>query len=177
MRGDRVRPVRIGKDRYLSPDDLAAMQSVTQADGVIPAWHQNPQHGGMRLRWLREAAGLTQIALGAKAGLTHEVLSLIETGKRAPRPETLRRLAHALRVEPERFIRDAPLGLSMMTVAEAARRLDVPPPRVQLWLKQGHLEGVKVSGEWRVATIVVDALARSGRLRGRSNRLDPRYRG
>ena len=74
---------------------------------------------------------------GGKAGLTHEVISNIETGKRAPRPETLRRLARALRVEPERFIRDAPIGLTMMTMAEAARRLDVPPPRVQLWLKQG----------------------------------------
>jgi hypothetical protein len=44
-------------------------------------------------------------------------------------------------------------------------------------VKQGLLEGRKVSGQWRVPAIAVMELARSGRLRGRSRRLDPRYRG
>ena len=65
----------------------------------------------------------------------------------------------------------------MLSVAEAASRLDVPVGRVQTWLKQGHLAGTKVSGQWRVPAIVVAELERSERLRGRSRRLDPRYRG
>jgi excisionase family DNA binding protein len=65
----------------------------------------------------------------------------------------------------------------MLTTAEAASRLDVPAGRVQSWLKQGELSGVKASGQWRVPAVVVAELARSGRLRGRSRRLDPRYRG
>jgi excisionase family DNA binding protein len=85
-------------------------------------------------------------------------------------------LAQALRVEPERFVGRDPIGLTMLTVAEAAARLDVPPARVRTWLKEGALAGTKVSGQWRVAAVVAE-LDRSGRLRGRSRRLDPRYRG
>ena len=66
IRRDRPPTVQIGRDRYLSPDALAAMQSVTQADGVIPAWREDRQQAGMRLRWLREAAGLTQMELAAR---------------------------------------------------------------------------------------------------------------
>ena len=61
--------------------------------------------------------------------------------------------------------------------AEAAARLRVPAGRVQTWLREGKLAGVKVSGQWRVPVSAVRDLARSGRLRGRSRRLDPRYRG
>jgi excisionase family DNA binding protein len=90
----------------------------------------------------------------------------------------VRTLAQALGVEPARFVaRDKTTGLSLLTVAEAAGRLDVPAGRVQAWLKQGLLAGSKVSGQWRVPAVAVAELARSGRLRGRSRRLDPRYRG
>ena len=64
----------------------------------------------------------------------------------------------------------------MLTVAEAASRLDVPVRRVQTWLREGVLPGVKISGQWRVPMVVVE-LIRSERLRGRSRRLDPRFRG
>jgi hypothetical protein len=53
----------------------------------------------------------------------------------------------------------------------------VPAERVQIWLREGQLAGTKVSGQWRVPAVVVAELDRSGRLRGRSRRLDPRYRG
>jgi excisionase family DNA binding protein len=65
----------------------------------------------------------------------------------------------------------------MVTLTEAAARLDVPPERVRHWLKQGVLAGTKVSRQWRVPAIAVAELERSERLRGRSRRLDPRYRG
>jgi excisionase family DNA binding protein len=64
-----------------------------------------------------------------------------------------------------------------MTVAEVANRLDAPVPRVQTWFRDGVLPATKVSGEWRVLRIVVEELDRSDRPRGRSRRLDPRYRG
>ena len=89
----------------------------------------------------------------------------------------VRKLAKALDVEPERFISRDKHGLTLMTVAEAASRLGVPAGRVQTWLRKGQVSGNKVSGEWRVPSVVIAELARSGRLRGRSGRLDPRFRG
>jgi hypothetical protein len=53
----------------------------------------------------------------------------------------------------------------------------VPAPRLQEWLRQGKLTAWKASGQWRVDARSVAALAASGRLRGRSRRLDPRFHG
>ena len=89
----------------------------------------------------------------------------------------MRKLAQALQVDPARFVGHEAIGLTMLTAAEAAFRLDVPPGRVQTWVQQGELAGVKVSGQWRVPAVAVAELGRSGRLRGRSRRLDPRYHG
>ena len=90
---------------------------------------------------------------------------------------TVRTLAQALRVDPARFVGREAIGLDMLTTAEAAFRLDVPIGRVRTWVKQGELPGVKVSGQWRVPAVAVAELGRSGRLRGASRRLDPRYHG
>ena len=86
-------------------------------------------------------------------------------------------LAQALGVDPARFVGREAIGLHMLTTAEAAFRLDVPIGRLQTWVKQGELPGVKVSGAWRVPAVAVAELGRSGRLRGASRRLDPRYHG
>ena len=169
--------VRIDGRRYVSSAELAAVQARAHLGTVIPAWRQDPQRAGSRLRALREAAGLTQLQLAAASGLTHEAISNLETGKRAPYAATVRQLAQALGVAPERFVDPDPVGLRTLTVAEAAAQLDVPAGRVQTWLKQGHLPGTKASGQWRVLAVVVAELERSDRLRGRSRRLDPRFRG
>jgi len=169
--------VRAGSRRFVQTADLAATLATAHLDGVVPAWREDPRRAGVRLRALREAAGLNQIALGARTGLSHEFMSRLEKGHSWPRAGSIRALAQALGVEPDAFVSSDPVGLTMLTAAEAATRLDVPPKRVQVWLKEGHLAGVKVSGQWRVPAIAVAELARSGRLRGRSNRLDPRYRG
>jgi hypothetical protein len=86
-------------------------------------------------------------------------------------------LARALRVDPEQFISREPVGLTLLTAAEAAAHLEVPVTRVQTWLNQGQVAGTKVSRQWRVPAVLVAELERSGRLRGRYRRLDPRYRG
>ena len=51
-----------------------------------------------RIRKLRELAGLSQEALAVKAGLHRTHVSLIETGKRSVRLETIGQLASALGV-------------------------------------------------------------------------------
>src|SRR5918995_2766866 len=168
---------RINGRRHIRAEDLAATQARAHEGEVVPEWRQNRKRAGKRLRAIREASGLNQIQLAAASGLTHEAISRLETGRCWPYAETVRKLARALGVEPERFIARDRSGLTLMTVAEAASRLGVPPGRVQTWLRKGQVEGTKVSGEWRVPSVVIAELARSGRLRGRSGRLDPRFRG
>jgi excisionase family DNA binding protein len=149
---------------------------MVHAGGVVPAWRREPKRAGWRVRRLREEAGLTQLELAARSGLTHETISRLEHGQREPHARTLLALAQALGTTPAAFVSPLELGGSL-TVAEAARRLGVPAPRLQEWLRTGQLAGWKASGQWRVATTSVAALAASGRLRGRSRRLDPRFHG
>jgi excisionase family DNA binding protein len=169
--------VRVSGRRHVRAEDVAATQAHAHEGLVVPVWRQNRRRAGKRLRAIREAAGLNQIQLAAASGLTHEAISRLETGKCWPYAETVRKLAGALGVEPEQFISRDKTGLTLMTVAEAASRLGVPAGRVQSWLRKGQVSGTKVSGEWRVPSVVIAELARSGRLRGRSGRLDPRFRG
>ena len=169
--------VRMDGRRGIRPADVTTAQAMAHLGTVVPAWRQDRRHAGWRLRMLREAAGLTQLELAAASGLRHETLSRLELGRQGASAETVRALARALRVDPEWFVSREPGGLTMLTVAEAAFRLDVPADRLRRWLQERELPGVKVSGQWRVPAIAVAELGRSGRLRGRSRRLDPRYRG
>jgi DNA-binding XRE family transcriptional regulator len=52
---------------------------------------------GLRIRQLRESAGLTQEALARAAGIGRVTLVRIENGEQSPRYETLASLARALR--------------------------------------------------------------------------------
>lgn len=52
----------------------------------------------MRVKELREDAGLTQRDLADLAGLSHVTVNHIENGKTPPRPRTLRKIAEALDV-------------------------------------------------------------------------------
>ena len=175
--GGKLPAVHIAGRRYVRPADLVATQATAHLGEVVPAWREDRRRAGQRLRSLREAAGLSQLQLAATSGLSHEAISNLETGKRAPLAATVVKLAQGLGVDPAQFVGYEQAGLTTLTVAEAASRLDVPPGRVQIWLKEGLLPGTKVSGQWRVLAVVVAELGRSGRLRGHSRRLDPRYRG
>jgi DNA-binding XRE family transcriptional regulator len=57
----------------------------------------------LRLRTLREAAGLTQAQLAEKAGLSVQAIAALEQGTRGPTWDTVRRLAYALKVGVEKF--------------------------------------------------------------------------
>ena len=144
---------------------------------MLPAWRQDPRRAGRRLRVVREVARLTQLGLAAVSGVTHETICQLELGRRAPQASSLCKLARALQVAPTLFVSREEIEGPGWTVAQTATWLDVPVPRVSRWLRLGELEGVKISGEWRVPVAEVMVLEASGRMRGRSRRLDPRYRG
>ena len=55
------------------------------------------------LRRLRGLAKLSQINLAAEAGLTHNFINDIENGKKWVSPESIAKLAIALRAEPYQF--------------------------------------------------------------------------
>lgn len=154
-----------------------AAQQVAHIGDVIPRWRSDPLHAGRRLCALREGVGLNQQQLARQAGLTHEEISRLEHSKKSPRALTVHKLSQALGVTPVQFVDNSPLGLELLTTEEAGQRLHVPSKRVQVRLQQGVLPGVKVGGEWRIPAIAVAELDRSGRLRGASRRLEPRYRG
>src|SRR5215213_2670595 len=121
--------VRIAGRRYVRPADLAETQVRARVGDVVPAWRRNRRRAGKRLRAIREAAGWNQQKLGAASGLTHENISRLETGEHAPQAATVIALAHALQVAPEQFVRREQTGLTLLTVAEVANRLEVPAGR------------------------------------------------
>jgi transcriptional regulator with XRE-family HTH domain len=49
----------------------------------------------------RRRRGLTQRELGELSGVAHTTVQQLETLKRGAYPQTLQKLAHALRVEPK----------------------------------------------------------------------------
>lgn len=157
--------------------DVRRVHATVHLGGVVPARRADPARAGIRLRMLCEAQGWNQQHLAARSGLTHEAISNLEHGKRSLNAATIRALADALEVRAESFVDDAPLGLTLLTVAEAAMRLDVPARRMRVWLRRGMVEGTKLSSRWRVLAVMVAELEHSGRLRGPSRRRDPRYRG
>ena len=54
----------------------------------------------LQIRYLRELDGLSLADLHERSGVQIAQLSRIERGLSKPRPTTLRRIAHALGVEP-----------------------------------------------------------------------------
>jgi DNA-binding XRE family transcriptional regulator len=64
----------------------------------------------LRLKALRDKAGLTQAQLAQKAGLSPQAIAALEQGTRGPTWETVRRLAMALGVGEEEFKASLPQG-------------------------------------------------------------------
>ncbi len=60
----------------------------------------------MRLKEWRRYRALTQRELALAAGLTQSTVALIEVGKQSPRPTTMRKLATALKVQPEELFQN-----------------------------------------------------------------------
>jgi transcriptional regulator with XRE-family HTH domain len=62
---------------------------------------------GKKLRELRLRRALTLRELGVLSGVAYDTIHGIETGKQAPRPSTVRKLADALGVTPDVFFADS----------------------------------------------------------------------
>jgi DNA-binding XRE family transcriptional regulator len=71
----------------------------------------------IRLKVLREKAGLTQAQLAQKAGLSPQAIAALEQGTRGPTWETVRRLAMALGVGEEEFKVGLPEGAEVHATA------------------------------------------------------------
>jgi transcriptional regulator with XRE-family HTH domain len=103
---------------------------------------------GARLRWLREAAGLTQEELAQRAGLTAKGISDLERGARnRPYPHTVRSLADALELpEDERAALFAAVPKRGGTSTEEAvdvLALTLPVPSTPLVGRERDLEEIK----------------------------------
>src|SRR3712207_4816188 len=99
---------------------------------------------GDRLRRLREAAGLTQEELAAKAGLTAKAVSALERGERKrPYPHTVRSLADALGLsEEERALLAASVSDRSAGEAHAAPEPTIPVPHTPLLGREKELEEI-----------------------------------
>ena len=82
------------------PEPRSAADDWRDLAAAVDAWRRDRARAGARLRSLRLAAGRTQIELAVRSGLTHELISRLELGRRGPRAETVGRLADALGVAP-----------------------------------------------------------------------------
>lgn len=94
------------------------------------------------LKAAMDAALITATDLASLAGISNASISLYLSGKSIPRRKVLENLAAALDVDVPFLLREEAdesdvLGKSRMTVAEAAKLLDVCPQFVRLGLQQG----------------------------------------
>jgi transcriptional regulator with XRE-family HTH domain len=60
---------------------------------------------GQRLRELRVEQALTLRALGERSGIGYDTINKLELGRRPAHASTIRKLAHALGVEPKELMK------------------------------------------------------------------------
>ena len=106
---------------------------------------------GKLLKALRLEARLTQQELASRAAITRSTLSRIERGQKQPDAPSLRRLAEALRVEPEELTERAE---DAMRRAEAATRATLGDGGTGGWQR-----ALKVLGAIGVGGLVAFAVA------------------
>ena len=103
---------------------------------------------GKRLRHYRRVRGLTLAQLGDRVGKQASFLSMLESGKREPRPQLVDQLAHALDVRAADLLRaDPPDKRSRLEVAlerdqtePLYERLHLPPLKASAALPDAALE-------------------------------------
>ncbi len=61
---------------------------------------------GLKIRRLREAAGLTEKELGDRAGVSNHMISFIERELRSPSADKLKRIADTLGVTVDELYKD-----------------------------------------------------------------------
>lgn len=86
----------------------AATQRLSPPAVATPSRDPRPD-GPSRLRLVRVALGLTQLAVARRVGISVSTLNMVEKGHYVPTPALVSRLARTLRVTP-RTIFPAPAG-------------------------------------------------------------------
>jgi len=116
---------------------------------------------GMRLRWLREAAGLTQEELAERAGLTAQGVGALERGdRRRPYPHTVQALAMALGVSEDQrlaLLRAVPRRTTTRVAAIGINQPSIPVPLTALVGREretAELQEVLVHEQPRLLTLV-----------------------
>lgn len=85
-----------GRELDIDAGALRAVFDRTHRRAIEASDQRESEDIGSRLREIRKTTGLTQAQLASSSGIPQETLSRIETGRRHPRIETLRKLAKGL---------------------------------------------------------------------------------
>ena len=102
---------------------------------------------GQRVRGLRKAAGMSQMALGEKAGLDHTYVGGVERAERNLSLEAIAKLANGLGVEVEDLFRYS--GRKSRIVDESLSRLVALLEREDTATKEMALDLVRAALRWK----------------------------
>jgi len=134
---------------------------------------------GTKLRELRQQAGLTQFEL-AEGIAASSFISLLEAGKRKPKPELIVKLASRLGVPTEELVVDQStqereLNLNTAKVALSSGDLELAEEYANQVLKFGP-EGVQDSASVAASVVLVQVRARRGHFDGVVDQLEQLFR-
>ncbi|GAA1888608.1 helix-turn-helix transcriptional regulator [Streptomyces durmitorensis] len=108
---------------------------------------------GARIRYHREQAGRSQVAIAGLCGITERYLSLIENGKKSPSPDLLGRLAAELGVTIAALLSDDPIpeAVPAITAAPSVAHalMGCSTPRSEPAATPGHLRD-RIENAWRI---------------------------
>jgi len=107
---------RAGDELTVDSAVLRAEVDATFRDELDHTDAQRRAEAGARLRKVRQARGLSRQDLAARSGIPQETLSRLETGRRDPRPDTLRKLAAGLGIAVAELLEE----LSVTSVSASA---------------------------------------------------------
>ena len=108
-----------------------------------------PAHFGVKLRWLRERNGLTQVNLAQRIGLaSHSHIAKLEAGQDRPSLDLVIRIASLFGVTADYLLRDTiPVEAIQLTVRDSVGRIDAGAlgARVRALRKQHGLQQVALA--------------------------------
>lgn len=88
------------------------------------------QEIGQRILERRKKLGLTQEALAERGDMTTQFVSYAELGKRAMRPENLKKVAVALGVSTDYLLTGEIVDKDLLLISEKMRKLTPPQLRI-----------------------------------------------
>ena len=173
---DPARPVRLPGEGGPPPRPVGAAEVRRELLGLLDGRGQEDPAAGLVAGYLRggEPARLLLDAL-ARAVVREDAdffRDVLRGGDDELHQPISARRARRLRVERGLLAHDCVRERGVDAALRRLARDDIP-----VGAREGELPGRKVSGQWRIQAVAVRELGRSGRLRGHSRRLDPRYHG